>query len=76
MGEGIIEVPINNPWGYPELRDTIICSYSREDELAHIMSTKQIYERSKIIANCAMPHDMIYYVNEHGVPACYMILED
>jgi hypothetical protein len=77
LGEDIQQIPTNisNTDRYYDLTDTLICSYLRLEELEYLMSTKQLYERSAVVANCAMPEDIIYYVNSHGYVTKFRIKE-
>ena len=58
------------------LRQCILCSYTRVDELRRHMASRPEEERVKVRTNKCIPHNIAYYLDEYGHASKYIILEE
>ena len=61
---------------YPDLYDTLVCSFLRAEEFELAMEQKSIDERSVVLPSKACEKDTVYYVDSKGHAYKYLILEE
>lgn len=77
VGKKMIEVVSHfNVLKNYKMYDTLIVSYTREEEFNRIMQAKPYTERSLIYAASWVAHDTVYYVDINGRASKYVILDD
>lgn len=61
---------------YEPLVDTFVCSYLRIGEMKKAMLQRPEEARSRLKANKAVPHNIIYHINEEGFVRKYLIVDE